>query len=107
MNLARAFDTVNHEILPNKLQHYEIKGVSNYFMKLYLTNFKQFVSGNVFASSLLEINNRMTQGSIFGPMLFPIYINDLSNCSNFVTTLYANHSVLTVYHKDVKCLQKS
>ena len=105
MDLAKAFDTVNHKILLNKLEQYGLRGVANDLMKSYLTNRKQFISGNGFSSSLLGINIGVPQGSVLGPILFLIYINDLSNCSNFATTLYADDSVLTLSHKNINCLQ--
>ena len=105
MDLAKAFDTVNHKILLNKLEQYGLRGVANDLMKSYLTNRKQFISGNGFSSSLLGINIGVPQGSVLGPILFLIYINDLSSCSNFVTTLYADDSVLTLSHKNIYCLQ--
>ena len=70
-----------------------------------MQSFLQFVSENGFFSLLLRINIGVPQGSLLGPILFLIYINDLINCSNFGTTLYADDSVLTVSHKDTNCLQ--
>ena len=58
-----------------------------------------------YLSSLLDINIGVPQGSILGPILFLIYINHLSNCSNFKTTLYADDSVLALSHKNVNCLR--
>ena len=54
---------------------------------------------------LLDTNIGVPQGSVLGPILFLIYINDLFNCSNFKTTLYADDSVLTLSNKNVNCLQ--
>ena len=103
--LAIAFDTCNHKILLFKLDQYGIRGVANDVIRSYLTNRKQYVSGNGYSSSFLDINIGVPQGSVLGPILFLIYINDLSNCSNFKTTLYADDSVLTLSHKNVNCLQ--
>ena len=82
LDLAKAFDTCNHKILRFKLDQYRIGGVANDGIKTYLTNRKQFVSGNGYSSSLLDINIGVPQGSVIGPILVLIYINDLSNCFN-------------------------
>ena len=104
LDLARVFDTCNHKILLFKLDQYGIRVVANDVIRSYLTNRKQFVSGNGYSSSLLDISIGVPQGSVLGPILFLIFINDLSNCSNF-KTLYADDSVLTLSHKNLNCLQ--
>ena len=93
MDLAKAFDTVNHNILLFKLEQYGIRGVANDILKSYLSNRKQLVSGDVASSSLLGIDIGVPQGSVLDPILFPIYINDLSHGSNLNSTLYADDSV--------------
>ena len=105
LDLAKAFDTCNHKILLFKVDQCGIRGVANDVIRSYLTNRKQFVSGNGYSSSLLDINIGVPHGSVLVPVLFLIYINDLSNSSNFKTTLYADDSVLTLSHKNVNCLQ--
>ena len=105
LDLAKAFDTCNHKILLFKLDQYEIRGVANDAIRSDFTNREQFVSGNGYSSSLLDINIGVPQGSVLGPILFLIYINDVSSGSNFKTTLYADYSVLTLSHKIVNCLQ--
>ena len=74
IDLKKAFDTVNHEILLVKLEHYGIRGnILNWFQS-YLSNRKQYVSFNGHSSELLEINCGVPQGSVLGPLLFLIYI---------------------------------
>ena len=107
LDLAKAFDTCNHKILLPvfKLDQHGTRGVANDVIRSHLTNRKHFVSGNGYSASLLDINIGVPQGSVLGPILFLIYINDLSNCCNFKTTLFADDSVLTLSHKNVNCLQ--
>ena len=88
-DLQKAFDTVDHQILLAKLNHYGIRGVSNDWFKSYLSNHSQNVSINGYESSLAVINCGVPQGSVLGPFLFLLYINDLNQAINFVkfTTL--------------------
>ena len=104
MDLAKAFDTVNHNILLFKLEQYGIRCVANDILKSYLSNRKQLVSDDVASSSFLGIDIGVPQGSV---ILFLIYINDLSHCSNLNSTLYADDSVLMLLHKNVNTLKSN
>ena len=70
VDLQKAFDTVDHQILLAKLNHYGICGVSNDWFKSYLSNRNQYVSTNGFDSGLTSINCSIPQGSVLGPLLF-------------------------------------
>ena len=74
--LQKAFDTVDHQILLIKLNHYGICGVSNDWLKSYLSNCHQYVSINGYESGLAAINCGDPQGSVLWLLLFLLYIND-------------------------------
>ena len=95
LDLSKAFDTIDHKILLDKLKHYGFSDLSLKLLCSYLTNRKQFVSLDNTESNLLNIHTGIPQGSILGPLLFIIYINDLpQSCSSFVPIIYADDTTL-------------
>jgi len=91
IDLQKAFDTVNHKILLHKLNMYGVRGIANNWFRSYLSGRMQYVSYSGSSSSLREILAGVPQGSVLGPLLFLIYINDLCNAVNHSkTSLFAD-----------------
>ena len=107
IDLQRAFDTVNHKILLSKLEHYGICGCALEWFRSYLSDRKQYVSVNGKSSSLLTVSCGVPQGSVLGPLLFLVYINDLPNASKKLTFyLFADDTNIYYESKDLSNLIK-
>ena len=103
-DLRKAFDTVDHKILLNKLGRMGIRGVELAWFQDYLSNRKQIVHINGSNSFLQNILIGVPQGSILGPLLFLIYINDLPLCSELLALLFADDTTLLLSDPDLDSL---
>ena len=101
IDLKKAFDTCDKNILLAKLYHYGFRGSVNCWFHSYLTNRKQFTNLNGVSSSLRDMVCGVPQGSILGPILFLILINDLPHCSKHLfTLLFADDTTLQLSSPD-------
>ena len=99
--------TVNHEILLSKLDHYGVRGSSLDWFRSYLSDRKQFVSISGFEFETKYIKHGVPQGSVLGPLLFLIYINDLHTSMQFCKIFhFADDTNLLHTGKSTKKLQK-
>ena len=107
IDLQKAFDTGNHSILINKLEHYGIRGNGLDWFSSYLSNYKQYVSVNGATSDYLDITCGVPQGSVLGPLLVLIDINDLPSVSKVLSFyLFDDDTNIYLSSYDLSSLQK-
>ena len=107
LDLSKVLDTLNHAILLDKLYAYGIRSLANCWIKIYLSGRKQYVSYNNTNSAFDDIICGVPQGSIPGPLLFLLYINDLplsSPSSHFI--IFADDTNILFSHEDPVQLEK-
>ena len=105
IDLSKAFDTVDHYILIVKLKQYGIQGSNMCLFQSYLSNQKQYIAYNNKSTSFKDITCGVPQGSILGPLLFLIYVNDLPNVSNMLDLImFADDTNLYFSSSNIKTL---
>ena len=101
LDFKKAFDCVDHDILLEKMSVYGVRGVAREWFRSYLSNRYQYVKINGVSSDLRLVRCGVPQGSILGPLLFLIFINDFPQCSDFFKfNLFADDSTLTCNFKN-------
>jgi exonuclease III len=106
LDLKKAFDTCDIPILLSKLKHYGFKGVSAKWFQNYLTNRKQYVEINGVKSEEKVLTHGVPQGSVIGPILFLLYINDLPNSTTLFCSLFADDTIFCKTSSNLDTIKK-
>ena len=107
LDFSKASDTVDHDILIDKLEYYGIRGIGKDWFTSYLKNRKQMVTVNGATSDLATVPCGIPQGSVLGPILFLLYINDFHKCSSLLDFhLFADDANLFYRHRDIAILRQ-
>ena len=107
LDLKKAFDTIDHKILLQKLEYYGFRGIINQWFQSYLQNRQQYVLVNGIKSSTEVIEVGVPQGSVLGPILFYIYVNDMHQATNLRPRLFADGTNIFSFGSDLQPLTET
>ena len=106
LDIAKAFDSVNHQLLLNKLECYGVRGLPQQLIESYLSDRSQYTIIDNNASSPLPITCGVPQGSVLAPFLFSVFINDLPNVTYMQTTLFADDACFSYGSTNIDNLEQ-
>jgi len=107
LDLSKAFDTISHNILISKLENMGIRGVAKCWFESYLSNRKQFMSIQNAKSTTQVINCGVPQGSILGPILFLLYVNDIEHATTLPVLSFADDTSVTYSSNNLNLMYKT